>query len=63
VPSGRIAVGLLELLLGIVLVAASQRMSRPGREEGRLLAVHLALHVLGVTVALYGLLQLLFALI
>jgi hypothetical protein len=54
---------LLELLLGIVLVAAGQRMSRPGREEGRLLAVHLALHVLGATAALYVLLQLLFALI
>ena len=63
-PSAGIAFGLLELLLGIGLIAASQRMSRRAHEAGSpLLAVHFALQVLGVVLALYGLLQLLFALV
>jgi hypothetical protein len=64
VPSAGIAFGLLELLLGVGLVAASQRMSRQAHDAGGLLlAVHLALQVLGVVLALYGLLQVSFALV
>jgi hypothetical protein len=64
VPSARIAFGLLELLLGIGLIVASQRVSQRAHERGGLmLAAHLVLQVLGVVLALYGLLQLLFALV
>lgn len=56
--------GLVELLLGIGLIMASQRISRRAHERGgSLLAAHLALQVLGVVLALYGVLQLVFALI
>jgi len=64
VPSAGIAFGLIELLLGVGLMAASQRMSRQAHDAGDLLlAVHLALQVLGIVLALYGLLRLVFALV
>jgi hypothetical protein len=64
VPSARIAFGLLELVVGIGLIVASQRVSRRAHDKGgRPLAVHLVLRFFGVLLALYGLLQLLFALV
>jgi hypothetical protein len=64
VSPARIAFGSLELLLGIGLIVASQRMSQRAHERGgRMLAAHLVLQFLGVLLALYGLLQLLFALV
>ena len=60
----RIAFGSLELLVGIGLIVASQRVSqRAHKSGGRMLAAHLVLQFLGVLLALYGLLQLLFALV
>jgi hypothetical protein len=64
VSAARIAFGLLELLLGIGVIVASQRMSRRAHERGgAMLVAHLVLQVLGVLLALHGLLQLLFALV
>ena len=64
VDLGRLILGLLEVLLGLGLFAAGRRMSRRGHERGGpMLAAHLALHVVGVVLVLYGLLQLLFALV
>ena len=62
--TGRIALGLLELLLGSGLIVVSQRMSKHAHIRGGLrLTVHLVLQVLGILLALYGLLQLLFVLV
>jgi hypothetical protein len=62
VSSGRIAFGVLELLLGIGLLVAGQRMSRRARGRGGSTPVAaLVLQVLGVVLLLYGLLQFLFA--
>jgi hypothetical protein len=58
-----IAFALLELLVGVGVFAASRRALRRARERGGLMrAVHPVLHVLGVVLILYGLLQLLFGL-
>ena len=62
VSSARVAFGLLELVIGIGLVVAGQRVLRRAHEKGgRTPAAHLVLRFLGVLLTLYGLLQLLFA--
>jgi hypothetical protein len=64
VPSAGIAFGLLAVLVGIGLIASSQRCSRRAHERGgSRLAAHLVLQFLGVLLVLNGLLQLLFALV
>ena len=64
VSVGRIAFGLLELLLGLGLIVVSHRMSQRAHERGGpMLAAHLLLQVLGVVLALYGLLRVLFAVV
>jgi hypothetical protein len=64
VPSAGIAFGSLELLLGIGLILASQRMSQRAHQRGGpILGAHLVLQFFGVLLALYGLLRLVFALV